>query len=224
MTEMRVENEVKLVSDGGPFEYDEDPEKPLSLLRHALDSVGMTHDDYRMVRYHDEYFDDATGTLTSRGVILRYRDKGDSAFVTIKQPYVKDGLGLSRRETETELFKVRNLNIIGAVRDHAERYLAVDGIMEVPVLIDDIQRCQFRISSDVRRYKFCFDRIIYRDPVTGICSDPSYELEIESLDQPIKDDRKMVALISELTDKYMFDEIKVSKFARGKAWLNSLTQ
>ena len=50
----------------------------------------------------------------------------------------------------------------------------------------------------------------------------NYEIEIESIDQPIKDDQAMVRLIAVLEDRYLCEAQKVSKYARGKEWLESI--
>lgn len=51
---------------------------------------------------------------------------------------------------------------------------------------------------------------------------PGYELEIESIDSPIKDDVAMVKLMAYFNETGLFREERISKYARGKAWVQSL--
>lgn len=223
MTDIRVENEIKLYAENGPFEYDGImSERPMALLQSALTSAGIEYGDYKVRKFTDEYFTDTGDTFDAQGIILRFRDEGPSGKVTIKKPYVRNGLGLSRREIETEIFKNSQFDKYSAVKDHAQHYLARTDIAPVPKVIDNVIRCECYITSDIRRYKMSFDRVVYTDPASGKKTVPSYEIEIESLDQAIKDDPNMIRLIDIISDRYLFEEVRVSKYARGRAWIKSL--
>jgi len=224
MTTIRVENEIKLLADRGPFSFEgNDAGKAVAFLRFALLQVGMTFSDPVMVGIHDDYYIDLADTFTKRGVILRYRIKdGKDHSITCKQPYFSDGAGLCRREFVTDLFITDSFDRMTALEDQAEHYLGTTGIKPIPKLSADILRVHMDVRSDVRKYNLNFDRIIYSDPSTGKYTVPDYELELESLNYPIKDDYAVKRFVSNLTGSSMFREEKISKYARGREWLDSL--
>lgn len=224
MTDVRVENEVKLYSDGGPFSFDGDPSGAVSRLRALAAKAGVECGEHTFSRHVDDYYTDRDGTFERDGMILRFRDAGDRGYVTVKRPSVVDGMGLSRKEIETEVFLVPGFDRFAAVLDHSRRYLGTDRILPDPVVRDYIDRVEMPLRTEARRYTLDYDRIVYEDPSTGTRSVPVYELEIESLDDPIKDDVAMRRLISALTDDCFFREERVSKYRRGMAFVRSLRQ
>ena len=224
MTTIRVENEIKLLADRGPFSFEgNDASKAVAFLRLALQQVGMTFSDPVMVGIHDDYYVDKGDTFTKRGVILRYRIRdGKDHSITCKQPYFSDGAGMCRREFETDLFITDSFDRMTALEDQAEHYLGTSGILPLPKLSADILRVHMDIRSDVRKYNLNFDRIVYFDPSSGRYTVPDYELELESLNHAIKDDNAVKRFVSNLTGSSMFREEKISKYARGCEWLKTL--
>ena len=224
MTTIRVENEIKLLADRGPFSFEgNDAGKAITFLKFALQQVGMTFSDPVLIGIHDDYYVDREDTFTQRGVILRYRVKdGKDHTITCKQPYFSDGAGMCRREFETDLFITDAFDRHKALEDQAEKYLGTKGILPVPKLCADILRVLMEVRSDVRRYNLKFDRIVYMDPRSGKYTLPDYELELEALNCAIKDDDLVKRLIGNLVGSSMFREVPVSKYARGREWLDSL--
>ncbi len=224
MTVIRVENEIKLLADRGPFSFEgNDAGKAVAFLRLALQQVGMTFSEPVLVGIHDDYYVDNADTFTKRGVILRYRVKnGTEHSITCKQPYFSDGAGLCRKEFETDLFITDSFDRMTALEDQAEQYLGTKGLQPVPKLCADILRVHMDIRSDVRKYNLNFDRIIYMDPKSGKFTVPDYELELEALNHAIKDDNAVRKFVSNLTNSSMFREESVSKYARGREWLDHL--
>ena len=223
MTVIRIENEIKLLADRGPFSFEgNDAGKAVSFLRLALQQVGMTFSEPVLVGIHDDYYVDAGDTFTKRGVILRYRVRnGKDHSITVKQPYFSDGAGMCRREFETDLFITDSFDRMVALNDQADQYLGTSGILPLPKLSADILRVHMDVRSDVRKYNLNFDRIVYTDPKTGKYTIPDYELELESLNSAIKDDNSVRKFVSDLTGSSMFREQKVSKYARGCEWLRA---
>ena len=224
MTTIRIENEIKMLADRGPFSFEgNDAGKAISFLRFALTQVGMTFTEPVLVGIHDDYYVDKEDTLSKRGVILRYRIRdGKNHSITCKQPYFSDGAGMCRREFETDLYITDKFDKMAALEDQAERYLGTKGILPLPKLSADILRVEMDIRSDVRKYGLKFDRIVYFDPRSGKYTLPDYELEIEALNCSIKDDNAIRRLVTNLTGSSMFREESVSKYARGREWLDSL--
>ncbi len=223
MAEVRVENEIKLFSTGSVFAYDGDDVAP-SMER--LISV-ISKDDFmcglpKYSRHTDHYYTDTGGVFDSLGIILRYRESGTKAMLTMKLPTVSTGMGVSRREIEGEFFNDSRFDKWKLVQDYSNEVYGPAEICKTPVLIIEAIRGRCSVISKVREYTFTFDKIVFRDPVTNIRSMPCYELELESLDKAIVDDPQVVRLVSRFTDKYLFDEEKVSKFDRGMAFLSSL--
>lgn len=224
MAEYGVENEVKLYCEGGAFAYDGvNHERAMERVQKVLRDVGIEFDDYRVRRFTDTYYSDPAGVIDSQNSVLRLRDEGERVTATVKKPYVHSGLGLSRREFQSELVKSdEGFNPLAMAAALARQYLDGVGSDLCPKVVDEVVRCECRIRSEVRRYKFCLDRFSYHDPVSGEVGPVNYEIEIESIDQPIKDDQAMVRLIAVLEDRYLCEAQKVSKYARGKEWLESI--
>ena len=225
MTVIRVENEIKLLADRGPFSFQgNDAGKAVSFLQMTLQLAGMTFSDPVLVGIHDDYYVDTADTFTKRGVILRYRIKnGTDHSITVKQPYFSDGAGLCRKEFETDLFITDSFDRLAALEDQAEQYLGTTGIRPVPKLCADILRVHMDVRSEVRKYNLNFDRIVYMDPQSGKFTVPDYELELECLNHAIKDDNAVRKFVSSLTNSSMFREESVSKYARGREWLDTLS-
>ena len=220
MTELCIENEVKLISGGGPYAFDsDDAVKAVSSLRGFVEAAGMSCTEPQFIRLHDDYYSDAADTFRARGVIVRYRIKdGWKHTVVIKTPYIRTGLGLSRTEIETVLIGPRP----DAVEDQCARHLGENNIDPVPKVSDDILRMRMTVTSEVRSYSLNFDRIIYYDPASKKRTVPGYEIELESKDKPIRDDQAVSRLINLLSGTGYFQEQKISKYARGRAWVDSL--
>ncbi len=171
----------------------------------------------------DDYYTDTNDTLGERGIIIRYRVRdGWKHTITIKQPYIRTGMGLSRRQIDTELFIFEGFDRMAAIRDQCEKHLGIKDIEPIPVVTDELLRIRMEIRSEVRQYNLSFDRIVYTDPITMKYTVPGYELEIESIDSPIKDDVAMVKLMAYFNETGLFREERISKYARGKAWVQSL--
>ena len=223
MSEVRVENEIKLISPGGPFAFDEnDSSEAVTFIRDLIARTGMTGSEPRFIRMKDEYFSDRKDSFRDMGIILRYRVKdGWKHTVTLKQPYIRNGMGLSRRETETTLPEIP-VSRFEAIEKLAGDYLEDPDVDPVPRLADDILRMRIDLRSDVRSYNLSFDRIVYYDPRSRKYTNPGYEMEIESLDQPIKDDRSIMRFVSLLIDSGNFREERISKYARGRKWTDTI--
>ena len=142
--------------------------------------------------------------------------------VILKLPGVTNGMGLSRRQVKTEVLNIPGMDRIKALQDHADRYLGHYDIDPIPKVRVDVSRIRCPVRSEAMGYTMDFDRVVFRDPATGKRSVPVYELEFESMDRPIGDDRQMMRLVSTLVDDYLFSEEKVSKYVRGRAWVRSL--
>jgi len=224
MTDIRIENEVKLLSPGGPFAFTgTDAARAVGFLMNTVAACSMTASEPRFINLHDEYYMDSEGKMESTGSILRYRiADGWKHSITIKQPYLRTGLGLSRRQIETELFITASFDKHLALEDLAGRYLGTSRIDADPLVVDDILRIRMDIRSEVRPYTLSFDRITYSDARTHKYTAPGYELELESIDSPIKDDPVIQRFINVLIDTGGFKEERISKFARGKAWVEKL--
>ena len=226
MTDIRIENEVKLISAGGPFAFTaEDSAKAVSYMRGMVAGAGITAGEPRFHRITDDYYTDTKDYLKSQGITIRYRVRdGWKHTITFKQPYFQTGMGLSRREIETELFPTDTFDRMAAFYDHLDKYLGEDVVLDpIPKVSDDILRMRFDLSSEVRKYTLSFDKIVYRDQRSGKRTLPGYELEIESMDVPIAEDRSLKKLINMLTDTGLFREERVSKYARGRSWVDSLS-
>lgn len=222
MTDIRTENEIKLYSDGGVFASSADFRDAMGIVETVLSKVGIRYGDIESIHYVDDYYIDVDDTFDSKQVSLRYRDLGLMGAVILKMPGVSNGMGLSRRQVKTEVLNMPGLDRMKALQDHADRYLGHYEIDSVPKVRADVQRLRRPVRSDTMGYTMDFDKVVYRDPVTGKRSVPVYELEFESMDMPIRDDRQMMRLISLLTDDYLFSEEKISKYVRGRAWVRSL--
>lgn len=220
MTEARTENEIKLTGSGGPLAFD--PQDPQSAERRAvaeLDALKIAHEPFKVRRFVDEYYTDPGDTFDEQKIFLRYRDEGATGYVTIKKPSVHNGLGLSRREIETEVHPGYGFDKFATLQDQAQHYLARTDLAKVPKLKVDTVRCEARIQTAVRRYTFDLDRYVYVDPATGRAGEPHYEVEIESLDTAIEGDSQILRLADILSEKYLFAEVRESKYARGRVWL-----
>lgn len=183
----------------------------------------MTASEPRTVNIRDDYYTDSKDILGERNIIVRYRVRdGWKHTITIKQPYIRTGMGLSRREIDTDLFIHEGFDRMAAIRDICRTHLGIEDIHQIPIVSDELLRIRMDIRSDVRPYSLSFDRIVYSDPLTMKYTVPGYELEIESMDAPINDDRSMVRLLSYLNETGSFREERISKYARGKAWVQSL--
>lgn len=223
MVENRIENEIKLFNLGGPFAYEgNDPSDRFDSIVSILSSEGFSVQSQSFSVLKDLYFTDTEGRFDTDKILLRYREKGDRATVTMKMPYLKNGLGLSRRELEAERFNDSRFDKWKVVQDFVREVYGPVELKNNPVLQDEITRCSARITSKVRSYSFTFDKVVYIDPESGVRSMPCYELEIECLDQAIEEDRCIVSLIRTLTDTYGFEEERISKYARGMAFVRSL--
>ena len=223
MAEVRVENEIKLFSIGSVFAYEgDDAEQSMERLISVISKEDFTCGVPRYSKHTDHYFTDTGGVFDSLGIILRYRESGTRAVLTMKLPTVATGMGVSRREIEGEFFNDSRFDKWKLVQDYSSEVYGPAEICKTPVLIIEAVRGRCNVVSKVREYTFTFDKIVFRDPVTNIRSEPCYELELESLDKAIVDDPQMVRLVGRFTEKYLFDDVKVSKFDRGMAFLRSL--
>jgi len=220
MTEARTENEIKLSGSCGPLAFD--PQNPRSAEQRAeteMDVLKIVHESFRVRRFVDEYYTDPGDTFDDQKILLRYRDEGPTGYVTIKKPSVHNGLGLSRREIETEVHPGYGFDKFATLQDQAQHYLARTDIARVPKLKVDTVRCEARIQTAVRHYTFDLDRFIYEDPANGRRGEPHYEIEIESLDAAIESDSQILRLADVFIEKYLFAEVRESKYARGRVWL-----
>ncbi len=224
MTDVRTENEIKLYADSGPFVFSDDPGPAMQRLRSVISREGFSCGDASVKKHTDTYYTDPGDTFADRGIVLRFRDEGITGYVTVKMPSIRSGMGLSRREVETRVVNVPGFDKMKALEDHARNYLGTDTIDPMPKLAAEITRCEFVISSDVRKYTADYDSVVYVDPRTGARSAPVCELEFESLDEAIEDDRMMKRLVYRLTEDYLFDEERMSKYVRGREWIESMRQ
>ncbi len=223
MPDVRLENEIKMYSAGGPFAYDGDDPGPMTCaLVEVIESEGFAAADIVTRRHTDFYYTDTKGEFDRDGILLRYRDTGASAFLTMKIPTVKNGMGLTRREIEGEILNDTRFDRWKPVQDYAAEVYGPVEIDRTPRLRTDVDRGRCQIRSKVRTYTFTFDRMVYTDPVSGRRSLPCYELEFETLDEAIGDDPQMTRLLALLTDRYLFEEERISKYARGMAFVRSL--
>lgn len=223
MKEIRVENEIKMYSSGGPFSYEgSDPSVPMGELLALCSDAGFRHTVPSVLYYTDYYYHDSEGVFDREKILLRFRDMGDHAFLTMKMPTVANGMGLSRREIEGEIRNDSRFDRWRHVQDYAEEAYGPVEILKVPSLKEEVIRSECRISSGSNVYSFTFDKMVYIDPVSGRRSAPCYELEFEMIDKAIQDDPSMVRLLTVLRDLYMFEEERISKYARGMAFLRSL--
>ncbi|MCQ2079539.1 MAG: CYTH domain-containing protein [archaeon] len=225
MAGQRIENEIKLFSLDGPFAYDgDDPASRFQFLCSILATEGFTLRAQSQERFTDLYYTDTEGVFDRDRMLLRFRTLGDRAYVTMKMPTLGEGMGLSRREIEEERFNDSRFDKWKVVQDFAREVYGPVTIRDTPCLRDDIIRCSVRMSSKVRSYSFTFDKVVYTDPGSGVRSLPCYELEIECLDQSIQDDRSIMSVVRTLTEDYGFEEERVSKYARGMAYVRSLAR
>ena len=222
MTDIRTENEIKLYSDGGIFAFSEDPADAMRMIGAVLSKTGFRCGEREDILYIDDYYTDVGDTFDSKHVSLRYRDSGMMGAVILKLPGVTNGMGLSRRQVKTEVLNIPGMDRIKALQDHADRYLGHYDIDPIPKVRVDVSRIRCPVRSEAMGYTMDFDRVVFRDPASGKRSVPVYELEFESMDRPIGDDRQMMRLVSTLVDDYLFSEEKVSKYVRGRAWVRSL--
>ncbi len=223
MAEVRVENEIKLFSTGGLFAYDgDDAGHSMELLLSLISKEGFLCGMPTYSKHTDHYYTDTQGIFDTMGIVLRYRESGTKAILTMKLPTVSTGRGVSRREIEGEFFNDTRFDKWKLVQDYSSEVYGPADIRKVPVLVIEAVRGRCNVISNVREYTFTFDKIVFRDPDSDTKSEPCYELELESLDKAIVDDPQVVRLINKFVDKYLFDEEKVSKFDRGMAFLRSL--
>ncbi len=223
MPDVRLENEIKMYSAGGPFAYDGDDPGPMTrALVDVIRSEGFAASEVECRRHTDFYYSDTKGVFDRDNILLRYRDTGTSALLTLKAPTTLNGMGLSRREIEGEILNDTRFDRWKPVQDYASEVYGPVEIEKTPRLRTDVTRGRCRIRSKVRSYTFTFDRMVYTDPVSGRRSVPCYELEFESLDEAIGEDPMMTRLLALLSDKYMYEEERISKYARGMAFVRSL--
>lgn len=222
MTDVRTENEIKLYADSGPFVFEDDPAPAVARLRSVIEKEGLKCGEPAVRKHTDSYYTDVGDTFTKRGIVLRFRDMGIEGLVTVKVPSIRSGMGVSRREIETRVLNAPGFDRMKALEDHAKNYLGAEKVGPVPKVIDEVIRCEFRVESDVRKYTADFDRVVYVDPRTGARSMPSCELEFESLDEAIADDIMIKRLVFRLTEDYLFEEERTSKYERGLAWMESI--
>ncbi len=173
-------------------------------------------------KHTDYYYTDTEGLFDREEVLLRFRDEGTNAFITMKMPSLRNGLGLSRREIEDGFFNDSRFDRWKAVQEYAREHYRDVEIRREPRLKVEVIRCGCRIASAKNFYEFSFDKLVYVDPSTGTRSVPCYELEFELLNEAIRDDLQMAKVLSVLTGKYLFEEETVSKYARGMAFLGSI--
>ena len=224
MPEVRVEDEVKMYSPGGPFSYEgDDPIPSMNMLLRVCEAEGFSHPEPTRRKHTDYYYTDSEGNFEKDEILLRYRDCGCKAFLTVKLPTIRNGLGLSRREIEGEILNDSRFDRWKSVQGYADEVYGSVRIDRVPSLIVEVVRGKCLIKSRVHTYNFSFDRMVYTDPVSGRRSLPCYELEFEMFDEAIGDDPQMTRLISALEDTYLFQEERVSKYARGRAFVKSLS-
>jgi len=223
MPDVRIENEIKMYSPGGPFAYEgNDPSERMDAFLYVFREAGFSCTPPKVSRHTDYYYTDTAGEFDINRTILRYRDLGGKAFLTIKIPAMEHGLGLSRREIEGEVLNDSRFDRWKSVQDYATEHCGPVEIRKVPSLITEVTRGRCQITSEAMTYTFTFDRMIYHDPVSGRRSKACYELEFESLDKDIDDDPAINRLVMILSDRYMFEEEKISKYERGRAFLRSL--
>ncbi len=223
MPDVRLENEIKMYSSGGPFAYDGDDALPMTLaLVRVIESEGFSVSDVQTRRHTDFYYTDVKGEFDRDGILLRYRDTGASAFLTMKIPTTKNGMGLTRREIEGEILNDTRFDRWKPVQDYAAEVYGPVEIDRAPRLRTDVNRGRCQIRSRIRVYTFTFDRMVYTDPVSGRKSMPCYELEFETLDEAIGEDPQMSRLLALLADRYLYEEERISKYARGMAFVRSL--
>lgn len=222
MAEVRVENEIKMYSPGGAFSFDgNDPSAQMDRFVSLFTQEGFRCGKAEASEHTDYYYTDIEGMFDSLKILLRYRDLGSKALVTMKMPTVRNGAGLSRREIEGEVFNDSRFDRWKSVQDYANEVYGPVEIGRTPRLVAGVVRGRCPISSNRMEYTFTFDRIVYRDPGSGVRSRPCYELEFESLDKAI-DDPAMDRLVDLLSDKYLFEEERISKYERGLAFLRQL--
>lgn len=224
MAEVRVENEIKLFSAGGSFAYDGDDagdsmERLVSVISKEGFSCGMP----QYSKHTDYYYTDTKGVFDSLGIVLRYRESGTKAILTMKLPTVSTGMGVSRREIEGEYFNDTRFDKWKLVQEYSSQMYGPAEICRAPALIIESIRGRCNVISEIREYSFTFDKMVFCDPTREIRSEPCYELELESLDKAIVGDPGIVRLVDRFTDRYLFDEEKVSKFDRGMAFLKATT-
>ena len=223
MPEVRLENEIKMYSSGGPFAYEGDDPGPMTrALVTVIESEGFATSEIQCRRHTDFYYTDTKGDFDRDGILLRYRDTGASAFLTMKLPTVKNGMGLTRREIEGEILNDTRFERWKPVQHYASEVYGPVEIDRVPRLRIDVTRGRCQIRSKIRAYTFTSDRMVYTDPVSGRKSMPCYELEFETLDEAIGDDPQMTRLLALLSGKYLYEEERISKYARGMAFVRSL--
>ena len=225
MPEVRVENEVKMYSPGGPFSYEgDDPIPSMNMLLRVCEAEGFSHPEPTRRKHTDYYYTDSEGNFEKDEILLRYRDCGCKAFLTVKLPTIRNGLGLSRREIEGEILNDSRFDRWKSVQGYADEVYGSVRIDRVPSLIVEVVRGKCLIKSRVHTYNFSFDRMVYTDPVSGRRSLPCYELEFEMFDEAIADDPQMTRLVSALADTYLFHEERISKYARGMAFVRNLSR
>ena len=223
MPDVRIENEIKMYSPGGPFSYEgDDPSERMDAFVYVFMEAGFSCTPPKISKHTDYYYTDTAGEFDARRTILRYRDLGGKAFLTIKMPSMEDGLGLSRREIEGEVLNDSRFDRWKSVQDYATEYCGPVDIGRTPSLITEVTRGRCQITSKVMTYTFTFDKMVYHDPVSGRKSKACYELEFETLDKAIEDDPAIERLVALLSDRYMFEEEQISKYERGRAFLRSI--
>lgn len=223
MQGVRVENEIKMYASGGPFAYDgNDPSVAFSHLLTVCSEAGFRCEEPKVLGHTDYYYGDRDGIFDRDGILLRYRDMGSKAFLTMKMPNIVSGMGLSRREIEGEIINDSRFDRWNSVQGYCNEVYGRVEIARTPKLVAEVIRAESRIRSKSKFYSFTFDKLVYIDPVSGRRSVPCYELEFEMLDQAIQDDTQMSRLISILEERYLFEEERISKYARGMAFVRSL--
>lgn len=225
MPDVRVENEIKMYSGECPFAYEgDDPAYKMHALLSICESEGFTWNGLESRHHIDFYYTDTLGEFDKGNIIVRYRDTGDIAYLTLKLPTIKNGMGLSRREIEGEILNDSRFDRWASVQNYVTEVYGNADIDKVPRLKADIVRGRCILKSKMHSYTFNFDKVVYTDPATGRNSRPFYELEFEVLDKAISEDPQMIRLIALLEDRYLFEQERVSKYARGMAFVRKLNQ
>lgn len=225
MPDVRVENEIKMYSGDCPFAYEgTDPSYKMYALLAICESEGFLWNGMESRHHTDFYYTDIAGEFDRNSIVVRYRDTGSTATLTIKLPTIKNGMGLSRREIEGEILNDSRFDRWASVQNYVNEVYGKAEIDRVPRLKADIVRGRCVLKSKMHTYTFNFDKVVYTDPVSNRNSRPFYELEFEILDETITEDPQMIRLLALLEDTYLFEQEKVSKYTRGMAFISKLRQ
>jgi inorganic triphosphatase YgiF len=187
----------------------------------ALETIAGSRVEPRpLLRLETLYVDTASGALRAAEVAVRFRNDGAATELTVKRRGdVRDDIH-RRPEWTVRLeappvfpYEVRE-PLAGEIGD-----VALDGPL-LPLVETAILRRPLHVQRDGRLIaEIDLDEVEFRIPGTGARSEPSFEVEVESVDG---DEREIVAIVSELRAHHPLEPARRSKLERALDWTAGL--